>query len=187
MTATDIPVRKRQRDTGLYVLHRNVERTGSARVGKLGEFRFAAGHYLYVGSAMNSFWPRVRRHLERQGPRHWHVDHLRDLASPEGAWVAVTGKKRECELAATIAGLAGVEVWPPRFGASDCRCPGHLLRLPEEPDRMTLAKAAHSVGLNLRSALSDPQPGLSSHRLFLLAADPSWGTGKRRQLRSRIW
>ena len=43
LTATDVLVRKLERETGLYVLHLKVERTGSARIGKLGEFRFAAG------------------------------------------------------------------------------------------------------------------------------------------------
>lgn len=154
LAATDNAAHWQEVVSGLYVVHLEIECSAPAQIGKLGEFTFPAGHYLYVGSAMNSLWPRVRRHLDGRGPRHWHIDHLRDVASPAGAWVAVTGEKRECEFAEAMAGLPGVEVWPPRFGASDCNCPGHLLRLPGAPDQMALLQAAESVELKLASMLA---------------------------------
>lgn len=53
-----------------------------------------------------------------------------------------------------IGRMPGVDAWPARFGASDCGCPGHLLRLPGPPDQIELVKAALRVGLNLGSVLA---------------------------------
>lgn len=138
----------------MYIVHLRIRRPApSVRIGKLGRFEFPASDYLYVGSALNSLWPRVRRHLRRQGKRRWHVDHLRDVARPLQAWVAVTTDRRECALAGAIGALPGATAWPRRFGASDCRCPGHLLRLDGPPDPADLVGTAGSVGLNLASFL----------------------------------
>lgn len=150
-----IPPLSTEHVPGLYILHLRVGRTASARIGKLGEFVFPEGHYLYVGSALNSLWPRVRRHLDGRGPRHWHIDHLRDVACVRGAWVAVTMEKWECQLVAAISDLEGVAVWPPRFGASDCRCSGHLLHSSGAPQQVSLIQKAHHIGLKLAPVLPD--------------------------------
>ena len=148
------------RAAGMYVLHLRIERPGPpVRLGKLGAFEFPPADYLYVGSALNSLWPRVHRHLRGAGKRHWHVDHLRDVARPVGAWVAVTAESRECEVAEAIATLPGAIRWPPRFGASDCRCPGHLLRLDAAPDPTDLVDLLGKFGLNAASFLPEPPPG----------------------------
>jgi len=108
-----------------------------------------------VGSALNSLWPRVQRHLDGRGPRHWHVDHLRDAACVQGAWIAVTMEKWECELVRALSDLEGIAVWPPRFGASDCRCFGHLLHSSGTPQQAVLTQAALHAGLKLVPVLLD--------------------------------
>ena len=144
---------------GMYVLHLRIARPGPPlQIGRLGTFEFSPADYLYVGSALNSLWPRVHRHLRGTGKRHWHVDHLRDAARLLGAWIAVTAENRECEVAAAIAALPGATRWPPRFGASDCRCPGHLLRLDAAPDPTELVDLMGNLGLNPASFLPDPAP-----------------------------
>jgi len=42
-----------------------------------------------------------------------------------------TGKPLECLIAEAVVQTPGASVPVPRFGASDCRCAGHLVRLPD--------------------------------------------------------
>ena len=71
---------------------------------------------------------RVARHLAREKPLRWHADYLFTAFPPERAWL-VDGAAGECELAGALAALPGAERRPRRFGAGDCRCAGHLVRL----------------------------------------------------------
>ncbi|HOO04698.1 MAG TPA: DUF123 domain-containing protein [Methanomassiliicoccales archaeon] len=66
------------------------------------------------------------------GEAHWHVDHLLAQGQPVGALLVYSEARLECRLAEELSRLEGVRRHVPGFGASDCRCPGHLL-LCEEP------------------------------------------------------
>jgi len=110
---------------GLYVLLVRLERGRRLRVGRLGVGSFAPGWYCYVGSAQRGLLARLRRHARRRKARHWHIDSLTTVGRVVGAWVVEAGKTAECGLAASLAGGGEVVVG---FGASDCRCPGHLVR-----------------------------------------------------------
>lgn len=93
------------------------------QIGRLGEFAFPAGDYVYTGSAKRAFEARIARHLRREKTLRWHIDYL--LAAPG---VAVTGVLRsdtdECALNQATPG----DIPVPGFGASDCRqgCGSHL-------------------------------------------------------------
>lgn len=115
---------------GSYALVIRLERDERLAVGRLGTFDFPAGCYLYCGSALNGLAGRVRRHLRRDKKRHWHVDYLTAAAGVCQVWWCGDGERRECGWA--LAALAGGATAPaPGFGASDCRCPTHLLYLTE--------------------------------------------------------
>lgn len=96
-------------------------------VGRLGTCHFAAGRYIYTGSARRHIETRVTRHLSWQNgkthPLHWHIDYL--LAS---RGVAVAGVRRfaegECEIQQRTPGTLPIA----GFGASDCHagCGSHL-------------------------------------------------------------
>jgi Uri superfamily endonuclease len=98
------------------------------QIGRLGEFCFAAGCYVYTGSARRNLEQRIARHLRCEKRLRWHIDYL--LAAPG---VRITGVERspdgECELNRRSAGTMPV----PGFGASDCRqgCGSHLKYLGE--------------------------------------------------------
>ena len=98
------------------------------QVGRLGEFTFPAGYYLYTGSALASLEPRLRRHLEGcpEGKSHWHVDYLSPQAADKQFRVLLLSRRMECELNRTAGSLPGARVVAPGFGASDCRCRSHL-------------------------------------------------------------
>jgi Uri superfamily endonuclease len=128
----------------LYVVAAFAPRRTAIAVGSLGEVTFDRGWYAYVGSARRGREARVARHARAEKPLRWHADHLFSRFPPTLAWL-VDGDVGECELAGALARLPGAARRPPRFGAGDCRCAGHLLRLARRPSTTDLhALAAQS-------------------------------------------
>jgi len=128
---------------GTYALLLRLERDCALTVGRLGRFCFPAGIYVYVGSGHGpgGMAARVARHLREPKPRRWHVDYLRPHAWPVEIWCAIGARKRECVWAQTLLTLPGASIPVPRFGASDCRCPAHLVHFSALPDRAAFAQA----------------------------------------------
>jgi Uri superfamily endonuclease len=126
------------------VLILQLQRPATIAVGRLGRFRFPSGWYAYAGSARGpgGLAARVSRHLRSPKPLRWHVDYLRAAARPVEVWYVVGTGKRECAWAQALVGLLGASIPAPRFGASDCRCPAHLVRFAAPPDRAAFARAA---------------------------------------------
>ncbi|NOY62943.1 MAG: GIY-YIG nuclease family protein [Gammaproteobacteria bacterium] len=109
-----------------YALHIVLARRQHLTVGRLGDFTFPAGRYIYTGSARKNLAARVKRHLSTDKKLRWHIDYL--LASPSASVVLVQlFDKDECLVNQHHGGVVVV----PRFGASDCRqgCGSHLKRL----------------------------------------------------------
>jgi Uri superfamily endonuclease len=135
------PARRGAAFPPLYVVLTYVSRRTVVTVGKKGPQAFPRGWYLYVGSAARAREARVARHLAREKSLRWHADYLFTAAPARAAWL-VDGAAGECELAGGLAGLPGAERRPPRFGAGDCRCAGHLVSFTRRPLRRDLAAAA---------------------------------------------
>ena len=111
---------------GSYALIIRLNRAKRLTVGRLGEFYFPAGHYIYLGSALNGLESRVRRHLRRDKKLHWHIDYLTAVAGVCQVWWVGDGVHRECLWAQEVL-ERGATAIAPGFGSSDCRCPTHLL------------------------------------------------------------
>lgn len=143
---------------GSYVLILKLPRPATIGVGQLGRFQFPAGWYAYAGSARGpgGLAARVSRHLRSPKPLRWHVDYLRACARPIAAWYAIGTRKRECAWAQALAGLVGAFVPAPRFGASDCGCPTHLIHFATLPDLRAFARA---VGEPVSSEIWGKKPG----------------------------
>lgn len=117
---------------GSYCLCIRVWKDSEIRVGSLGVIMFPRGHYIYVGSALNSLIPRLERHIRTSRGEgwvaHWHIDYL--LREPPVEIVAIYAidwsVRIECEIAAYIAEKG--EAFS-RFGCSDCTCQSHLYRV----------------------------------------------------------
>ena len=149
-------------EVGTYVLALRLldGRAQEIEVGRLGTFLFPAGWYLYAGSALGPGGLRARlgRHMrrldgsapfppgeggfgwassgsKRPGAKraHWHVDYVREAADWSGAWASDSRQRRECDWAGALRGLPAAALVAPGFGASDCRCAGHLVWVPELP------------------------------------------------------
>jgi len=115
-----------QPNCGCYVLILRLPEDTTSSVGSLGSINFDEGRYAYVGRAKKNLAQRIARHFRGSSRRRWHVDYLRRYAAVESVYVSAS--LDECAIAARIAAFPGSEVVP-RFGSSDCRCRGHLIRL----------------------------------------------------------
>ncbi len=113
---------------GSYLLVLTLTDDSLLTVGRLGTFEFPAGFYLYIGSALNGLEGRIGRHLRRDKKLHWHIDYLTAVAQVEQVWRAGSAERLECRWATKVI-ESGAIVPAPGFGASDCRCPTHLLRV----------------------------------------------------------
>ncbi len=109
-----------------YALVMRLEAPEELSIGALGRHAFRAGYYVYVGSAARGLWPRLARHLRRQKPLHWHADYLTTVATPVEAWIDLSAEDRECLWARLLLQSPGASLPVRGFGASDCRCGGHL-------------------------------------------------------------
>jgi len=108
---------------GSYILLLELSESQRISVGRLGILLFLKGFYAYVGSALNGLESRVARHLRQSRKRHWRIDYLLDRAIIFRVILIPGEEKVECILART---LGQSLLCIPRFGSSDCRCPGHL-------------------------------------------------------------
>jgi Uri superfamily endonuclease len=133
---------------GIYVLALRLDHAQRLRIGALGEFQFPAGHYLYVGSAWGpgGLRARVGRHLRGGPTRRWHIDYLRAIATPYALWVAPEASN-ECAWAMQLLTLPEACIVAPRFGASDCRCPAHLMLLNTDCLNVSLLPQAQTIQL----------------------------------------
>jgi Uri superfamily endonuclease len=106
-----------------YQLLIEVSKPLRCRIGRLGEFAFAAGRYVYTGSAKRNLEARIARHRRTDKVLRWHIDYL--LASAGVRVVDVLRSRRsECRLNRAVPGRIACA----GFGASDCRagCGAHL-------------------------------------------------------------
>ena len=100
----------------------------SLRVGRLGQFDFEPGRYLYVGSAYGpgGIAARVTRHLKPKRRLHWHIDYLSAVSGVDRVWGLPGGD--ECKIVSVL--LTDLKTTTPfaGFGSSDCSlCSAHLL------------------------------------------------------------
>lgn len=105
-------------------------------VGRLGQIDFAAGFYLYVGSAFGpgGLEARLAYHLRRHKARpHWHIDYLRAKARLREAWTVAGPGRIECVWCKSLRENPTVSAPAPGFGASDTGCTSHLFFLPHAP------------------------------------------------------
>ena len=99
-----------------YLLEIELERERDIRIGKLGEFHFPSGLYLYVGSAKKNLRQRIERHLRKEKKRFWHIDYLLAYGTIRGVW---TGEAKEEDVADRLEKSLATPILG--FGSSDTR------------------------------------------------------------------
>ncbi len=133
-------------EPGTYALILELSAARALRVGGLGVVRLPGSVLLYAGSAFGPGGLRARLlHHLRPSPRpHWHIDHLRRAAGVAEVWATRDPRRLECVFAAAARALRGARDVP-GFGASDCRCPSHLVALPRVPRRRAFRRGLRSL------------------------------------------
>ena len=134
---------------GCYCLIISLEKDKTIKIGKkLGNIQFKQGKYVYVGSAMNSLFGRIRRHLSDEKKLHWHVDYLLKHAEITDVIYNESRKKIECKLSHylsnTTEGITG-------FGCSDCECESHLYFFKNRKDAIeNVENAYNSIAMEFK-------------------------------------
>ncbi len=142
---------------GSYILLIHLDNDASITIGKMGKFDFPGGYYLYAGSALGGLRGRIKHHLRKEKKLHWHIDYLLVQARIVEVWVVLAEERLECLLAQAARNLPGATIPVAGFGSSDCRCPTHLIHLPERPQLETFQTA---VG---RGITLEPLSNLDAH------------------------
>ncbi|MFC1803941.1 DUF123 domain-containing protein [Thermoproteota archaeon] len=119
---------------GTYCLCINNKSDKILKIGALGEIFFPVGNYIYVGSALNSLVPRLKRHQKTSNGTHhithWHIDyflHEKDVEI-QSIYVIENDDHLECDIVSQVSSYGGPV---PRFGCSDCKCSSHLYKVNE--------------------------------------------------------
>jgi sugar fermentation stimulation protein A len=121
-----------ERDSGNYLILLEIPEQQAIEVGSLGTITFAAGWYVYTGSAQKNLSRRVNRHLRKTRKQtHWHIDYLTPYTSTIKALPIMSYGNLECDLAQSLSGLGGRPI--PGFGCSDCHCGSHLFYFAKPP------------------------------------------------------
>ncbi len=124
----------------ILVLHLDQPVTGLV-VGRLGQFDFAAGFYLYVGSAFGSggLASRLAYHQRVKARPHWHIDYLRAHAALHEIWSVAASARMECRWCQALLVHPAVSAPIPGFGSRDTGCFSHLFYCPHAPPSNLLA------------------------------------------------
>ena len=115
----------------MYIAVLYVPEGRTIRIGRLGRYHFGQGVYFYVGSAQRNLSARLERHSRKKKALRWHIDYLSAKAEMLGAITIAGPRELECQLAKELGGMFELAVLG--FGASDCRCSGHLFYAQELP------------------------------------------------------
>jgi Uri superfamily endonuclease len=125
---------------GTYLLRFDLDEPLCLDIGRLGQVPLSSGALYYVGSAFGpgGVAARVHRHVAGTGRPHWHVDRVRAERSVCEVWFSHAPMRLEHAWAERLLALVGAHSAAARFGASDCRCPTHLVHFDRPLSRQRL-------------------------------------------------
>ncbi len=115
---------KNNLDGSTYTLFVFNSKKRNIKIGRLGRTNFVKGYYIYLGSAKNNLWARIKRHLTDNKKRFWHIDYLLLSSGVQIREIWISSKEQECLMARQFfeKGLPYIH----KFGSSDCLCKSHL-------------------------------------------------------------
>ena len=108
---------------GTYILLMYLDCNKKIKIGKNMNMNFKKGWYIYIGSALNSLKPRIKRHLKSTKKFHWHIDYFMSHVQIKNVYIKYGKIKEECHIASKfLKDFLAI----PKFGCSDCSCKTHL-------------------------------------------------------------
>ncbi len=118
-------------DKGVYLLILELNTNQRISAGKLQQTEFEPGIYIYIGSARNGLLRRIARHRRKEKKIFWHIDYFLQKAKIKEIWIR-NDYFDECLALSEAKNSLKNSCFPlKKFGSSDCRCPSHLIFLPE--------------------------------------------------------
>ena len=128
-------------EPGSYALVLRNHSAARIQIGRWRNICFAAGYYIYLGSALGpgGVRARVSRHCRQKKINHWHIDYLSQFARPIGAFYSHQPNRLEHQWAQALRGTNSLSAVT-GFGCSDCRCHSHLFRTDRAPASALFAK-----------------------------------------------
>ena len=99
-----------------YQLYIRLKKEININIGKLGNFTFPPGYYVYTGSSKNNIDARIKRHKSKKKNIRWHIDYLLTKASLNSIILCQSQNKVECIIAQALNRQFDCV---PGFGASD--------------------------------------------------------------------
>ncbi|MES9830183.1 MAG: GIY-YIG nuclease family protein [Candidatus Thiodiazotropha sp.] len=143
-------------ESGTYGLVLQTDTSTVVQIGRWDVIDIKPGFYIYIGSAFGpgGVLARVSRHCREVKPKHWHIDHLREVAALESVWYSHGRTRLEHRWAKALTTWGNTE--PVHgFGCSDCGCDSHLFYCKKHP---SLAGFANTVGCSVKSWSCDEAP-----------------------------
>jgi Uri superfamily endonuclease len=136
------------RDAGSYIVILRSNENRPVLIGACGQLQLRPGYYLYAGSALGpgGLRARVGRHLAGTGRPRWHIDFLRQVTLPHGAWLHIGHDRQEHNWASALGNIADIEATTPGLGASDCSCTTHLFYTRSCPSFTAFNNSLHRLG-----------------------------------------
>jgi Uri superfamily endonuclease len=133
---------------GTYILVLCLPNLTCVQVGKLGDLKFLAGFYLYIGSALGrgGVSGRLKHHWDPGAVLHWHIDYLLREACLVEIWYQEGETRQEHRWADLIHEQGGLST--AGFGSSDCSCASHLFYFKRRPRIETIGKVLRPSSLN---------------------------------------
>jgi Uri superfamily endonuclease len=131
-------------DPGTYAIVLRSDSNSEVQVGRWGRLGIDARYYVYIGSAFGPGGVRARvgRHLRKGKKKRWHIDYLREQATPVCVWCSYAPSNREHEWAKAMASMPETTCVK-GFGCSDCRCDTHLFAMATQ---LSLSRFSRAVG-----------------------------------------
>jgi len=117
-----------------YLLTITVDRRLRTTVGRLGVVTLEKGRYWYVGSARKFAAQRIARHVRKHKTCRWHIDYILSTSAARVSSVLTGPAGEECAIAQALRDKFRAQVVLRGMGSSDCRCPAHFYRAPDDPD-----------------------------------------------------
>ncbi|NYT03497.1 MAG: GIY-YIG nuclease family protein [Candidatus Methanofastidiosa archaeon] len=130
---------------GTYSLILLLENDQYIEIGKIGNYLFKKGYYVYNGSALGGLG-RVRYHLKKNKNKRWHIDYLLECSKILEIIISKDTKNHEHDISKILASMKDAEIPVVDFGSSDCKeeCPSHLIYFKKVPG---ISNAYERLGL----------------------------------------
>ncbi len=113
---------------GTYLIQLHSQKKQTIASGKFAGVAIEQGYYLYIGSALGpgGIKSRVGRHLKKDKPLKWHIDHLRQITRVSLICLTYQPQRLEDDWVGKLAENRNLSTPIKGFGATDTRHHSHL-------------------------------------------------------------